>query len=211
MAFSSGTSPSKFGPVPPTPHPGMQRLDVIHPTAVVLGERTDERYELYKEWDIKQRAQLEDAIAPPPLTEFLKTMQTVPTFSVDEVSMLERATRGQGDNPKWLEQRKGRCTASMSKDICTRMDSVDKDPSADPSSLGIRMLGSKPTPDIPALKYGRRMGPLAVTKYTEIQRRHGAKLQWNLSVTTTSIIKSITCDLFSNVFQWRLKVPFYSC
>ena len=25
-------------------------------------------------------------------------------------------------------------------------------------------------------------------------------VQWNLSVTTTSIIKSITCDLFSNVF-----------
>ena len=27
-----------------------------------------------------------------------------------------------------------------------------------------------------------------------------ASLQWNLSVTTTSIIKYITCDLFSNVF-----------
>ena len=25
-------------------------------------------------------------------------------------------------------------------------------------------------------------------------------LQWNLSVTTTFIIKIITCDLFSNVF-----------
>ena len=25
-------------------------------------------------------------------------------------------------------------------------------------------------------------------------------LQWNLSVTTTSLIKLITCDLFSNVF-----------
>ena len=34
--------------------------------------------------------------------------------------------------------------------------------------------------------------------------------EWNLSVTTTSIIKFITCDLFSNVFQWRLKVPIYS-
>ena len=25
-------------------------------------------------------------------------------------------------------------------------------------------------------------------------------VQWNLSVTTTSMIKFITCDLFSNVF-----------
>ena len=29
--------------------------------------------------------------------------------------------------------------------------------------------------------------------------RHG-NIQWNLSVTTTSIIKLITCDLFNNVF-----------
>ena len=36
-------------------------------------------------------------------------------------------------------------------------------------------------------------------------------LQWNLSVTTTFILKFITCDLFSNVFYWRLVVPIYSC
>ena len=36
-------------------------------------------------------------------------------------------------------------------------------------------------------------------------------IQWNLSVTTSSMIKFITCDLFGNVFQWWLKVPFYSC
>ena len=33
----------------------------------------------------------------------------------------------------------------------------------------------------------------------ELQYRHN-QIQWNLSVTTTSIIKSISCDLFSNVF-----------
>ena len=32
-----------------------------------------------------------------------------------------------------------------------------------------------------------------------------------LSVTTTSIIKFITCDLFSNVFWLWLKIPIYSC
>ena len=36
------------------------------------------------------------------------------------------------------------------------------------------------------------------------------EIQWNLSVTTTSIINFITPDLFSNVFLWRLKVPIYS-
>ena len=36
------------------------------------------------------------------------------------------------------------------------------------------------------------------------------RIQWNLSVTTTFIIKFITCDLFSNVFNWRLMLPIYS-
>ena len=35
-------------------------------------------------------------------------------------------------------------------------------------------------------------------------------IQWNRSATTTSLIKFITCDSFSNVFYWRLKVPNYS-
>ena len=37
------------------------------------------------------------------------------------------------------------------------------------------------------------------------------QIQWNLSVTTTSIIIFTTCNLFSNVFQWRPKVPIYPC
>ena len=37
------------------------------------------------------------------------------------------------------------------------------------------------------------------------------KLQWNMSITTTSKIKFITCDLFSNVFWWRLNEPILTC
>ena len=36
-------------------------------------------------------------------------------------------------------------------------------------------------------------------------------IQWNLFVKTTSIIEFITCDLFSNVSWWWLKVLIYSC
>ena len=36
-------------------------------------------------------------------------------------------------------------------------------------------------------------------------------IQWNLSVTTNSIIKFITRDLVSNVFSWRLKLTIYTC
>ena len=42
--------------------------------------------------------------------------------------------------------------------------------------------------------YGAPFGPPAPHKLERMI------LQWNLSVTTTSIIKSISCDLFSNVF-----------
>ena len=37
------------------------------------------------------------------------------------------------------------------------------------------------------------------------------KIQWNLSVKTTSTTKCITFDLLSNEFWWRLKVPIYFC
>ena len=47
------------------------------------------------------------------------------------------------------------------------------------------------------------------------EEKHGTsdtwQMQWNLSVMTTSIIKSITWDLFSNVFYWRLEIPIYFC
>ena len=36
-------------------------------------------------------------------------------------------------------------------------------------------------------------------RYTPFRPVH-VGIQWNLSVTTTSILKFITCDLFSNVF-----------
>ena len=39
--------------------------------------------------------------------------------------------------------------------------------------------------------YGEDM---VLSKYRRVM------IQWNLSVTTTSMIKFITCDLFSNVF-----------
>ena len=51
---------------------------------------------------------------------------------------------------------------------------------------------------------------ILITKYLTIlhvERRylHCSVIQWNLSVTTTSTIKVITCDLFSNCFndKWR--------
>ena len=68
------------------------------------------------------------------------------------------------------------------------------------------------------VRRGIFIGYLFLTKISILQLVHNPLndheyiiVQWNLSVTTTSIIKCIACDLFSNVFKWRLKVPIYSC
>ena len=50
-----------------------------------------------------------------------------------------------------------------------------------------------------------------LNKYYTAGVKNITAVQWNLSVTITSIIKFITNDIFSNVFKWRLKVPIYSC
>ena len=39
-----------------------------------------------------------------------------------------------------------------------------------------------------------------LTSKTYANFKESMKVQWNLYVTTTSMMKSITCDLFSNVF-----------
>ena len=51
---------------------------------------------------------------------------------------------------------------------------------------------------------------LRLWKSKSVSNNWSSVIQWNLSVTTTSLIKTITCDLFSNVFWWRLKIPIYS-
>ena len=51
----------------------------------------------------------------------------------------------------------------------------------------------------------------ALVKDCSVSSTLAMGLQWNLSVTTTPVIKFITSDLFSNVLYWWLKVPIYSC
>ena len=48
---------------------------------------------------------------------------------------------------------------------------------------------------------------VCVTQPQWVKWKH---IQWNMPVNTTSSIKTITCDLFRNVFYWRLKVAIYS-
>ena len=60
---------------------------------------------------------------------------------------------------------------------------------------------------IPIKQIRSRLQNIRPKPYFQYNRQ---SVQWNLSVTTTSIIKFISCDLFSNVFKWRPEVPIYS-
>jgi len=68
----------------------------------------------------------------------------------------------------WMEQRKGRCTASYLKDICTLMDKGR----TNPQHLLKKILQTEPHPSnaIPALKYGHQMVQMEDVAAVEYQR-----------------------------------------
>ena len=63
------------------------------------------------------------------------------------------------------------------------------------------MLGLK-------LNHVNKRGPRQAVNIMAIEYGSAKQLQWNLSVTTTSILKSISSDLFSNMFNedWRYQL-----
>lgn len=101
------------------------------------------------------------AILPPSVLTLASRVPDVPSLvqllkaiRPEIVGYIERETLGQGKNPAWLEQRKGRITASHFHDV----DSGMRNRRGDVGKLISRVLGRNPPPkDLPALKYGREM------------------------------------------------------
>ena len=124
---------------------------------------------MYLKWDKKRSTAV--SMTPPAIINLI-TDADCPEFSAAHVKLLESATRGQAENPVWIEQRVSRCTASNFKDICTRMDTIAKQPEIKPTAMVDRIMGCKVvSQDIPALMYGRRMEPVAAQKYIKIQKK----------------------------------------
>ena len=147
-------------------------LGEIRPQAVMLGEASADRYYLYKQWDMDQLTSSHRSLPPPPLTQLVFSNNNL-TFSRDDVVLLEQATIGQSNNPVWMEQRKGRCTASYFKDICTFMNKSRTD--AQHLIAKIMQTQSAVPSDIPALKYGRRMEDVAAVEYQRIMTKQKHK------------------------------------
>ena len=102
----------------------------------------------------------------------------MPTYSDAEVRAIEEVTKDQSTSSIWIEQRKGRITASIAHRTWKKTTSLIRNPeNADASSLLKIIMGQGPSPDLPALKYGRQTEPLAVEVYHHQQKQHHSKFQ----------------------------------
>ena len=86
------------------------------------------------ESDLNVGSEVEVSIStavPPPVKDLYGLDQDKPAelslfFSESEVLRIEEATRQQNDNPTWLDQRKGRITASKAHSVLTKYRKIQK-------------------------------------------------------------------------------------
>lgn len=117
------------------------------------------------------------------LVNFFENLQS--NISLETVVKIEEITRGQSSNHLWFQHRKGVITASKVHEVKTKMGKVIKGCSGQNQdsmmwSLIKNVSGMTFTnPNIPALKYGRDMEPIAANKLFEILKvKHkGAKME----------------------------------
>lgn len=87
-----------------------------------------------------------------------------------EIADIEKVTRAHSNSIDWQNQRLGRITASHFYEVHTRVVSQKDSANPDYSNLVCRWLQYSKIPDVPAIKYGRRMEDLAVLQYQKIKQ-----------------------------------------
>ena len=90
-------------------------------------------------------------------------------ISLSTIKQIELLTHGQSENSLWYDFRKCVVTASIAHDAQTKVAKLEKDMTPDFWSLFQKVCGNAfVSPNIPALKYGREMEPIAATKFIDI-------------------------------------------
>ena len=143
----------------------MAKLNDSAPAAVCLIEKSEER--------LPQFLKPDKVVLPKNPSQLAKTVScseelvaAVNCLSPETIDLIQSATKGQSENQLWLDQRKGRITASMFHRVMTGMYTYSHDPSVSMDNLLKKLCGYSDTPmDIPALKYGRNMEAEAIEKY----------------------------------------------
>ena len=94
-------------------------------------------------------------------------------LSSDEIDAIEKITTGQADNEAWHQQREGRITASNFYRVFTKVESMKASEENSADKLVDSLLGkAKPPTNLPALKYGRDMEPIAVEEFIKYFKKH---------------------------------------
>ena len=107
-----------------------------------------------------------------PIDEALAILQQ--PISADEVNAIKTATTGQNMCAEWLEQRKGRITATKMKAVSTKMDTLSRSGNAcGTDSLVKTIMGYSAAPTTAAMKHGRTQEAHAKLFYKKLlSKRH---------------------------------------
>lgn len=113
---------------------------------------------------------------------FLDIVTNIPSSVAEE---LEVRTRGQAENDLWKNARKARITASIFHDIKTRK------PNTPDTNLVKKILNvTEQDLEMPALKWGRKMEPIAKKRYKAFKK---LKFNQNVTVMEKGLYISSTC------------------
>ncbi|KAK7093524.1 hypothetical protein V1264_007259 [Littorina saxatilis] len=89
----------------------------------------------------------------------------------ETLQRIEKATRGQNNNPLWYVMRQGRVTASDMKRVCSRHTTLCGKPDTDCTKLVDHILGKRTDFDTPALAWGRKKEKKAREHYCRVEKK----------------------------------------
>ena len=101
----------------------------------------------------------------------------------NQIEHLKNITKEQASSKLWLEQRRGRMTASNFHRICSRMKTLTKKPGKNPNNLLRSLLSSKPF-ESEETKNGKSMEPHAIQKFISENKR----LHKNLNMSECRLV-----------------------
>lgn len=112
-------------------------------------------------------------------------------LSSDEIDAIEKITVGHADNETWHQQREGRITASNFHRVFTKVESMkaSEENSANKFVDSLLEKGKPPT-NLPALKYGRDMDPIALEEFIKYFKKHHKDVRY------------IECGIFIDSEAW---------
>ena len=107
----------------------------------------------------------------------------IPKLSKEDVNILNDLTKGQPDNPLWMDHRVGRITASIVHGVHTKVNTIKSTTtkrSKDVDHILSLVVRSKnqSLQHIPAVKYGITTEPDARKKYSKTYKKEHKHAKW---------------------------------